>query len=222
VIELVELPPGAEFAAGAADVFEAELARVLADRDVVHLALSGGSTPWPVLAELAERSLDWSRVHVWQVDERIAPAGDEARNLSGLTAALADRVAVALHAMPVGAGDPARGAAAYAAALPERLDVVHLGLGDDGHTASLVPGDPVLEVTDRAVAVTGPYQGHRRMTLTYPVLAGAGSILWLVSGSGKAAMAARLLAGDRTIPAGRVDAERALLLTDAPLVTPAR
>jgi 6-phosphogluconolactonase len=98
--------------------------------------------------------------------------------------------------------------------VPAVLDLVHLGLGPDGHTASLVPGDPVLAVTDRAVALAGPYQGHRRMTLTFPVLDRARRILWLATGAEKKPMLARLRAGDRSIPAGRVSSERALLLTD--------
>jgi len=214
VIELVRLPGGDAFAAAAADRLAAELDACLSGGRSAHVALSGGSTPWPVLAELATRPLDWSRLHVWQVDERVAPAGDPARNLSGLQTALVDRVPVVLHAMPVGAPDLDAAAEAYAGALPERFDLVHLGLGDDGHTASLVPGDPVLAVADRLVATAGPYGGHRRMTLTLPALDAARLVVWLVRGSGKAAMVARLLAADPTIPAGRVRAERSIVLTD--------
>jgi len=91
---------------------------------------------------------------------------------------------------------------------------VHLGLGPDGHTASLVPGDPVLEVTDALVAVTQPYQGHRRMTLTYPALARADQLLWLVTGADKREPLAKLLAGDESIPAGRVVAARSVVMAD--------
>ena len=116
--------------------------------------------------------------------------------------------------MPVGDADLDAAAARYAATLPRTFDLVHLGLGDDGHTASLVPGDPVLDVADRDVAVTQPYAGHRRMTLTYPVLDRADEVLWLVAGAAKTEPLARLRAGDAEIPAGRVRAPRQVLLAD--------
>jgi 6-phosphogluconolactonase len=189
------------------------------------LAVSGGRTPWRMLAALAGEDVPWSAVHLFQVDERVAPAGDPDRNLTHIRDSLLGRVALPagnLHAMPVegDAKDLPAAAARYGreleslAGAPAVLDLAHLGLGPDGHTASLVPGDPVLAVTDRAVALAGPYQGHRRMTLTYPVLDGARRILWLATGAEKRPMLARLRAGDRSIPAGRVASERALLLTD--------
>jgi 6-phosphogluconolactonase len=123
--------------------------------------------------------------------------------------------------MPVESPDLEAAAAQYALTLreiagsPPVLDLAHLGLGPDGHTASLVPGDPVLDVTDADVAVTGrAYQGRRRMTLTYPMLNRSRRILWLVTGSEKVDMLARLRAGDRSIPAGRVSQDRALVLAD--------
>ena len=116
--------------------------------------------------------------------------------------------------MPVEAPDLERAAQEYARSLPERFDVIHLGLGDDGHTASLVPGDPVLDVADRDVALTDVYAGRRRMTLTYPALDRAGQVLWLVTGAGKAGPLERLRAHDPSIPAGRVDAARSLILAD--------
>ncbi len=97
--------------------------------------------------------------------------------------------------MPVD-GDPAE------AEIPKSLELVQLGPGADAHTASLVPGDPVLDVSDRAVALTGDCQGRRRMTLTYPALDRARRLLWVVSGADKADALHRLLAGDRSIPAG--------------------
>lgn len=205
---------GPDFAATAAERLTAALADLLADKTRVSLALSGGRTPWPILELLADADLDWERVDIFQVDERIAPAGDPTRNLTGLAATLLDRVPATVHPMPVEDPNPEVGARRYAADLPAFLDIVHLGLGDDGHTASLVPGDPSLEVRDSDVTVTGEYRGHRRMTLTFPVLERAGSIVWIVSGVDKAPMIERLLASDPNIPAGRVPHDRALLITD--------
>jgi len=116
--------------------------------------------------------------------------------------------------MPVNDGDLEAAATAYGASLPEHFDLVHLGLGPDGHTASLVPGDPVLAVTDRLVALTQPYQGRVRMTLTYPALARASQLLWLVTGADKKEPLAKLLSGDTTIPGGRVDAVASLVMAD--------
>jgi len=187
------------------------------------LALSGGTTPTRMLELLADEDLPWSRTHVFQVDERIAPASDSARNLTQLRTKLLEHVGLPenqLHALPVEEADLAAAAARYARTLqeiagtPPVLDLIHLGLGADGHTASLVPGDPVLD--SRAdVAVTGIYQGHRRMTFTYQVLDRARLILWVVIGPDKASMLARLRRGDHTIPAGRVHADCAMTLADA-------
>jgi 6-phosphogluconolactonase/glucosamine-6-phosphate isomerase/deaminase len=145
----------------------------------------------------------------------VAPAGDPSRNLTGLVTALLDHVPAVVYPMPVEAPDLEAAAHAYLQELPEILDVVHLGLGDDGHTASLVPGDPVLDIDDRAVAITEPYRGHRRMTLTYPALERAAAIVWIVAGTDKASMVERLLAADPTIPAGRVAQDRAILVTNS-------
>jgi 6-phosphogluconolactonase len=208
-----------------AAIIAADARDAVADRGWFLFAVSGGRTPWQMLAALAEEDVPWSFVHLFQVDERVAPAGDASRNLTHIRESLLGRVALPagnLHAMPV-EGDPKdlpAAAARYAAELealagtPAVLDLVHLGLGPDGHTASLVPDDPVLDVTDRAVALAGPYQGHPRMTLTFPVLDAARRILWLATGPEKKPMLERLRAGDRSIPAGRVASAQALLLTD--------
>jgi 6-phosphogluconolactonase len=122
--------------------------------------------------------------------------------------------------MPVEATDLDRAAEQYASTLrdvagsPPVLDLIHLGLGADGHTASLVPGDPVLDVTDADVAVTGLYQGRRRMTLTFPMINRSRLILWLVTGAEKAAALAHLRESDRSIPGSRVRSDRALVLAD--------
>ena len=162
--------------------------------------------------ELASEDVAWDRVGIWQVDERIAPDGDADRNLTELASILPAEAD--LHPMPVTDPDLEAAAERYAASLPERFDLIHLGMGDDGHTASLVPGDPVLEATDRDVALTGEYRGRRRMTLTYPVLDRARTVLWLIAGEDKAAMLPRLLAGDASIPAGRVAAADQLVVAD--------
>lgn len=177
------------------------------------LALSGGRTPGAMLRHLREEDVPWDRVEIWQVDERIAPAGHPDRNLTGLAGSLPARAARCLHPMPVEEPDLEAAAAGYAGSLPDRFDLVHLGLGDDGHTASLVPGDPVLESRE-PVALTGEYRCRRRMTLTYGVLNRAEQLLWLVVGADKAGPLRRMLEGDRSIPAGRVDAERSLVLAD--------
>lgn len=177
-------------------------------------AVSGGRTPWAMFAELAHMDMPWEQISIFQVDERVAPPGDPARNLTHLCDSLGDRKAE-VNPMPVNAPDLDAASAEYAALLPARFDLVHLGLGPDGHTASLVPGDPVLKVTGSLVAVTERYQGNRRMTLTYPALARAAQLLWLVTGEDKRDPLSRLLAGDRAIPAGRVEAARSLVVADA-------
>jgi 6-phosphogluconolactonase len=186
----------------------------VADTGKFTFAISGGRTPWAMFAMLAGEEVPWRAVEIFQVDERVAPEGDPDRNLTHLHEAL--RAAPAT-VVPMGVNDTdlERAAAAYAELLPDHFDLVHLGLGPDGHTASLVPGDPVLDVTDRLVSLTLPYQGHPRMTLTYPALARAEQIVWLVAGKDKSKPLARLLSGDRTIPAGRVTAAHSLIFADA-------
>jgi len=211
--ELTSLPDASAVAARAAE-FVAGLARAaVAARGAFTFAVSGGHTPWAMFAELAGEDVPWEQVQLFQVDERAAPDGDPDRNLTHLQESLRGAPAK-VSPMPVTEPDLEGAAAGYGAILPDRFDLIHLGLGPDGHTASLVPGDPVLDVTDRLVAVTSGYQGHRRMTLTYPALARADQLLWLVTGSDKKAPLAQLLAGDRSIPAGRVEAARSLILAD--------
>jgi 6-phosphogluconolactonase len=207
----------------AAAIVAAEARAAITARGSFVMAVSGGHTPWLMLRALAGEDVPWEGVHVVQVDERVAPAGDTDRNLTHLRESLLAKGSLRpqqIHAMPVEAPDLDSAAARYAATLqeiagsPPVLDLVHLGLGPDGHTASLVPGDPVLQVTDADVALTGVYQGRRRMTLTYPILNRSRRVLWLVTGKDKAEMVGRLYAGDTSIPAGRVQRERALILAD--------
>ena len=193
----------------------AEMARkAVSEHGHFTFAVSGGHTPWTMFAELANEDVSWSSVQIFQVDERVAPDGDPDRNLTNLRKSLGSAPA-SVVAMPVNDPDLTEAAARYADLLPPRFDLVHLGLGPDGHTASLVPGDPVLDVTDRAVALTEPYQGHVRMTLTYPGLARADELLWLITGEDKKGPLALLLNGDRSIPAGRVEARHSRILADA-------
>jgi len=206
-------PDAAAVAARAAGYVAARAREAVSARGRFTFAVSGGKTPWAMFAELATEDVPWADVELFQVDERVAPDGDPDRNLTHLRQSIGDAPA-RVHPMPVNDPDLDAAAAAYAAVLPQRFDLVHLGLGPDGHTASLVPGDPVLEVTGALVAVTQPYQGHRRMTLTYPALTRADQLLWLVTGSDKQDALAKLLAGDESIPAGRVLATRSLVLAD--------
>jgi 6-phosphogluconolactonase len=200
----------------AAETIAAAGTEAVAERGEFNLALSGGKTPWGMVGVLGElEEMPWERTRVFQVDERVAPPGDDARNLTHLVQMLSLPHQATLRPMPVTSRDLEAAAAEYEAQLPERLDFVHLGLGPDGHTASLVPGDPVLEVSDRRVAMTGgEYQGHRRMTLTYPELAAARQILWLTFGEKAREPLAKLLAGDRSIPAGRVENDSMVLVAD--------
>jgi 6-phosphogluconolactonase len=184
------------------------------------IAVSGGTTPLAMFAALADEDVPWEALWVWQVDERIAPSGHDDRGLTHLLGSLPPRGRARVRAMPVDEIDPdddtalAAAAAAYAAELPERFDVIHLGLGPDGHTASLVPGDDALDVRDRGVTITGPYQGRRRMTLTFPVLDGAHEILWVVTGGSKADALRLLRARDPSIPASRVAATEQRAVVD--------
>ena len=220
----IEIFPDANAVARkAAEIIATESRAAVKARGRFIVAVSGGHTPWQMLRALAEEEVPWKDMHVVQVDERVAPAGDPDRNLTHLRESLLQHAPLRseqIHAMPVESPDLEAAAKRYAAALqeiagsPPVLDLVHLGLGPDGHTASLVPGDPVLDVTDADVALTGVYQQKRRMTLTYPILNRARRILWLVTGKDKVTALARLHEGDVSIPAGRIQRDQALVLAD--------
>jgi 6-phosphogluconolactonase len=220
----IEVLPDADTVAREAAGFIASEARAaVAERGRFVMAVSGGHTPWQMLRALANEKVPWEKVQVVQVDERVAAAGDPDRNFTHLRESLLEHAplrAEQIHAMPVESPDLEAAAKRYATTLreiagsPPVLDLAHLGLGPDGHTASLVPGDPVLNVTDADVALTGIYQDRRRMTLTYPILNRARRILWLVTGNDKVDALARLRAGDISIPAGRIQQDQAVLLAD--------
>jgi len=207
----------------AAKFIAAEATAAVAACGRFTMAVSGGHTPWQMLRALSAESVPWTNMHVFQVDERVAPTGDSDRNFTYLQDSLLKDAPLPpehIHAMPVEESNLEAAVASYARQLqevagsPPILDLVHLGLGSDGHTASLVPGDPVLDVVNRDVALTGIYQKRKRMTLTYPILNRARRILWLVTGPDKRQMLARLQCADVSIPAGRVRQDRAVVLAD--------
>ena len=223
LVKLEVLADADAVARRAAAVIATAARDAVADRGRFVLAVSGGHTPWLMLRALADLDVPWAQVHLVQVDERVAPPGHPDRNLTHLQESLLDRVPLPpeqVYPMPVEASDLDAATARYAVTLraiagaPLVLDLVHLGLGPDGHTASLVPGDPALEVTAADVALAGPYQGRRRMTLTYPPLNRSRRILWVVTGGEKVDMLRRLLAGDESIPAGNVRHDHAEVLAD--------
>jgi 6-phosphogluconolactonase len=220
----VQVLPDAESVAIRGAAFIAAAARqAVSVRGAFTMAVSGGHTPWQMLSALAAEEVPWGSLQILQVDERIAPAGDPDRNLTHLRDSLLTRAPIKpeqIYPMPVEEADVEKGAMRYAAILkqlagnPAILDLIHLGLGPDGHTASLVPNDPVLEVADRDVAITGVYQNRRRMTVTYPTLNRARQILWVITGADKVEALARLRRGDVSIPAGRVNNANMLVLAD--------
>ncbi len=212
-----------EVAQQAAALIAADARAAVAGHGSFVMAVSGGHTPWIMLRDLAQEDVPWNAVHVVQVDERVAPEGHPDRNLTHLRESLLEHAPLRpeqIYPMPVDSPNLETASLRYAMTLesiagsPPVLDLVHLGLGPDGHTASLVPGDPVRDVKDADVALTGIYQGRQRMTLTYPIINRSRLVLWLVTGSEKAGMLARLQSGDDSIPAGRVRSDRAVVLAD--------
>ena len=223
LMEIRECETVDDVAVAGADFIFHRATEAIAERNQFTLALSGGSTPWRMLGKLAGYELPWRQVRIFQVDERVAPDGDPQRNLVHIEKEFADRIGLPpenLHAMPVDSADLDVGARCYQVCLnqsagePPVLDVIHLGLGADGHTASLVPEDPGLQVTDRDFAITGTYDGRQRMTLTYPLINRARHLLWLITGEGKSAMLSRMLQADYEIPAGRVNQMHAVVVAD--------
>jgi 6-phosphogluconolactonase len=226
---LIRAADAAAAAAIAADEIAGACRRAVAERGRAVIAVSGGETPWRMLEHLRTLDLPWQRIHVAQVDERVVPRGDARRNLTRLERALVTDGPLAddhVHAIPVELpGDDAaheyQRRLELIAGRPLTLDLVQLGLGTDGHTASLLPEDPVLEIADRDVATSGPWQGLARVTLTYPALNRARQRLWLVTGATKAARLAELLAGDRAsgTPAVRVNRAESVVVADAAAIS---
>jgi len=222
-MEIEVLADSESVARKAAGVIAAESRAAIAARGRFVVAISGGHTPWIMLRDLADEDIPWTAVHIVQVDERVAPTGHSDRNLTYLQESLLEHAPLRpeqIHAMPVESSDLESAAKHYALTLseiagsPPVLDVVHLGLGPDGHSASLVPGDAILQVTSQDVALTGVYQGRRRMSLTYPIINRSRRVLWLVTGAEKIEMLARLRNADVSIPAGRISRNQALVLAD--------
>jgi 6-phosphogluconolactonase len=188
-----------------AEVLAEALRDAIGERGSCALGVSGGTDPWPMFSQLEDLVEDWTSVSIFQVDERVAPPGSDERNLTHLIESLSIGAQGSIRPMPVDDDDLDAAADRYAESLPDALDIAHLGLGPDGHTASLVPGDPVLEVTDKRVAMTaGEYQGVRRMTLTYPELERVRKLLWVVTGEEKLDALKKLIEGDPSTPSGRV------------------
>jgi len=223
-MEILIYPDAMAAARMAADFIAAQVRDSLTEKPQFLLAVSGGSTPWRMLSELAQRDIAWERVHLFQVDERVVPRGDPDRNWTQLQQCLApcwSRLEPRVHPMPVDGSDLEENAAQYQADLVQiagphpSLDLVHLGLGTDGHTASLFSGSAALQVQDRDVTVTESYRGHRRMTLTLPIINRARQILWVVTGADKRTALNQLLQGEMTVPAAHINDTNTTVLTDA-------
>jgi 6-phosphogluconolactonase len=215
-IDLEVVPDERAAAQRAAELVAAAGAAAVVERGIFSFAMSGGRSPWAMLAMLGSaEEMPWGETELFQVDERIASPGSQERNLTHMVLGLSMDHQSALRPMSVTQRDLDAAAGEYESQLPDPIDLVHLGLGPDGHTASLVPGDPVLEVADRRVALTETaYQGHRRMTLTYPALDAARQIVWLVTGEEKRDALAKLLAANPSIPAGQVRNDRMIVVAD--------
>jgi 6-phosphogluconolactonase len=207
----------------AASRIAADARNSVAERGSFSVALSGGTSPWPMLAFLAGEDMPWARVHIFQVDERVVPSDDPKWTFAKLRSVLLSRVPLPadnIHPMPVDMDDLQTAAESYERTLtkvlgsPPVLDLVHLGLGADGHTGSLVPQSPDVTNALPEVTVSPVYEGSRRITLTYSILSRARTILWFVLGEAKASALARLIAGDSTIPAGRIERSRAIVVAD--------
>jgi 6-phosphogluconolactonase len=226
-VEILNDPPAV--AARVAALIGARLRRAVQERGKAALAISGGRTPMAMLSLLAREEVPWTETDVFQVDERVAPDGHPQRNATGLRQAFASLTEAhpkCFHWMPVTEPDLEEGAQQYAEELcttvgrPPLFDVVHLGIGEDGHTASIFPGNAVVHATARKVMVTGVHLGWRRMTLTLPVLNRARMIVWVVTGRSKREVVTRLLQGDKSLVAAKVRRDDAWLIADSEAAEP--
>jgi 6-phosphogluconolactonase len=208
----IVVAPDPQSAAGEAAAWIArQLRNAVSRRGAASVAFSGGSTPALMLAELAELRVPWEATTIFQVDERVAPDGDPDRNAT-LLDVLGQR-GPSVNLMPVTASDIDSACRQYAALLPARLDVVHLGVGDDGHTASWPPADPVIDAGGM-VAMSGEYKGRVRMTLTVHAVNSARRRVVLATGTAKAPIIERWLLHDRALPVDRVSRSKTLVVLD--------
>ena len=204
-------PDAPQAAADAAEWVAGQLRNAVRRRGRATIAVSGGSTPALMFADLALMDVPWAAVNVWQVDERIAPDDNPARNAHLLAVLPVPKRRV--HLMAVTSRDQRAAITRYAASLPDRFDVVHLGMGDDGHTASWPPADPVID-SGKPVAMSGLYNGFVRMTLTPTVVNGARHRLVLAPGAAKATPMRRWLLEDRSLPIQRVRRTNTVVVID--------
>lgn len=202
-----------EVGVGGADVFERSAREAIRERGAFHVALSGGSTPKLMYAALRERPVDWARVHVYFSDERCVPPTSKDSNFKLAHDELLAHVPIPeahIHRME-GELDPADAARRYDAALPERIDLVFLGMGDDGHTASLFPGTAALTAGGRVAANFVDKLGVWRLTFTFGEINSAREKVLLVTGAGKADVLRDVHEGRRVHPVEDVDAPLWLL-----------
>ncbi len=225
----IKILPSPETVANEAARMTAKIARAsVAERGRFLMAVSGGKTPWLMLRALGQENVPWESMHIFQVDERIAPFSHPDRNLTHIQECLLGNTLLnesQIYAMPVEGNDLEIAATSYEKTLcriagtPPIFDLVHLGLGSDGHTASLVPEDRVLEINDRDIAITDFYQGRQRMTLTFPIINRARNIVWVIAGADKSLMLKLLLDADSSIPAGQICQDNAFILADRAAAT---
>jgi 6-phosphogluconolactonase len=169
----------------------------IAQRDICTIALSGGSTPQPLYEKFAEQDLPWDKIHIFWGDERYVPPTHPDSNEGMARRAWLDKVALPpsnIHPMPTQAGDPSLDANQHEVDLQTffqtgpgefpALDLILLGMGDDGHTASLFPHTDALQVSDRLITV-GNKDGQPRITFTAPLINHARTVLFIVAGAGK-------------------------------------
>lgn len=193
-------------AEAAAEAFGAAARQAVSERGTFQVALSGGSTPKLMYAALRGLDVPWAQVHIYFSDERTVGPDDEQSNYHTARVGLLDFVpvpAAQVHRLE-GERDPAEAARDYAALLPPQLDLVLLGMGDDGHTASLFPGTAGLDLGGRVIANEVPQQHSWRLSFTFREINAARARWLLVTGAAKAPVLAQLWHGEGNFPVGRV------------------